>query len=135
MGVAVAALAAQALVHFPITTLSIDELHWQAQFVAASRIRAHLGQLAFSDWLRPLMSHLLGSFERASSIEARVRRIAEATLDQPPGEVERIGVGLGRRLESRLDRALRRSFFTPESPDLAQWIGTQTGHREANQSD
>ena len=128
--VLVATLGVSVLELLPPTTLSEDDRRWQAEFIACSLVRARLGEAAFSDWLGPLMTNLLGNFAKASSVEVRVRRIAEASLDQAPGEIERIGVGLGRRLKSRLDRALRRSFFTPESPRLAHWFEARVTHRE-----
>jgi hypothetical protein len=58
---------------------------------------------------------------------ARVRRIAERGLDQPPGEIERIADGLARGQASRLHRAWRRGFFVPAEFDLDQWLSDSAG--------
>ncbi len=81
------------------------------------------------------MKTLVGEFDRAATLEERVRRISSAVLDQPPGEIERIGVGIGRRLESRFDRAIRRGFFTPPGFDLTAWRTSQASLKEALTTD
>ena len=102
--------------------LELEERIWQSEMIAASLMRRHLGDIVFMDWLKPLMAHFLPEFERGAKIEERVRRIAEVSLDQPPGEVDRIALGFTRRLQSRFDRALRRSFFQPPRPKMESWI-------------
>ena len=120
--IVVVALGAQVETVMPSSPLSDEDRRWQSQFIAASMIRHHLGELCFTNWLKPLLAHFVGRFTHTSALIQRVETIANATLDQPPGEIERIGLGLARGLESRLDRALRRAFFTPSDDAMQRWI-------------
>lgn len=57
-----------------------------------------------------------------------VARLARAgLLDQPPGEIERLGKGLARRYPDRLHRAWRRGFFVLRGGDLAAWVAALRG--------
>lgn len=103
-------------------TLAPEDRRWMAEQVACVAIRRAVGEARFADWLPAVMAHLVADFEQPSAVEGRVRRIAEACLDQPPGEIERIGLGLGRRQTSRLDRAVRRGFFVPLGFDFEAWL-------------
>ena len=112
--------------------LSPEDKRWMAEMMACTVIREYVGDVVFTDWVKPLMDYTVGEFARASAIEERVRQIARTCLDQPPGEVERIGVGLGRRLQSRLDRAIRRGFFTPPHVDLSAWLASKRNSKESS---
>ena len=120
--VIVALIGAQISSALPPDALEVEDRRWMCEWIACTLIRRVVGETPFLDWLKPLVKHLVGEFESASKVEERVRRIARAVLDQPPGEIERIGVGLGRRLQSRVDRAIRRGFFTPPSFDPDAWL-------------
>lgn len=103
-------------------SLDPEDRRWMADQVACVVLRRTVGEAAFADWLPALMAHLVADFERPHAVEERVRRIARACLDQPPGEIERIALGLGRRQVSRLDRSVRRGFFVPPGFDLEHWL-------------
>jgi hypothetical protein len=133
--IAVCAIGAQLSSIVPLGSLRPEDHRWMIEMIACTAIRETVGELVFTDWVKPLMKYMVGEFKRSSIIEGRVRRIASACLDQPPGEIERIGVGLGRRLQSRLDRAFRRGFFTPPNVDLAAWLDTRLPNKESSRAD
>jgi hypothetical protein len=133
--IAVSLIGAQLRGLVATESLSAEDRRWMADFMACTVIRELVGEVVFTDWVTPLMGHLVGEFERGSTIQDRVRRIALACLDQPPGEIERIGVGLGRRLQSRLTRAIRRGFFTPPNVDLAAWLDARLPATEPSETD
>jgi len=120
--IVVAWIGAQLNDAIKVETLAPEDRRWMAEQVACVVLRRVVGEAAFVDWLADALAHLVADFERASTVEERVRRIARACLDQPPGEIERIGLGLGRRRKSRLDRAVRRGFFVPIGFDLDAWL-------------
>ena len=128
----VCALGAQMELLIDAPPLSPEDKRWMAEMMACTVIREYVGDVVFTDWVKPIMDYMVGEFARASAIEERVRQIARTCLDQPPGEVERIGVGLGRRLQSRLDRAMRRGFFTPPHVDLSAWLASKRNSKESS---
>ncbi len=58
----------------------------------------------------------------AEAYAQRLRSIAPDSLDQAPGEINRIADGLAARRLARLRRAWRRGFFVPRGFDLAAWV-------------
>ena len=58
----------------------------------------------------------------AEAYAQRLRSIAPDSLDQAPGEINRIADGLAARRLARLRRAWRRGFFVPRGIDLAAWV-------------
>lgn len=79
---------------------------------------------ALDPWLPDLVEAILPRLSEQDDFQATLVAVAEALLDQPPGEIERIAIGLSQRRIPRLLRAWRRGFFVPPGFDLANWAKT-----------
>ncbi|MDP6944314.1 MAG: hypothetical protein QF464_09215, partial [Myxococcota bacterium] len=95
--IAVAVVGERLRAEIPAGSLDLEDHRWMAEWVACTVIREVVGEAAFTEWVPGLMTHLVSEHRRAAAVEDQVRRIARAHLDQPPGEIERVAVGLGRR--------------------------------------
>ncbi|MEZ4265363.1 MAG: hypothetical protein R3F39_03205 [Myxococcota bacterium] len=91
--------------------------------LAASAIHIALAtDEALDPWLPTIAATWLPAPSDVGIFMATIHRIARQALDQPPGEVDRIASGLAVRRISRLQRAVRRGFFSPRGFDLEAWV-------------
>lgn len=77
---------------------------------------------ALDAWLPELIEAILPRPTEKDAYGEDITIIAESLLDQPPGEIERIAVGLCQRRIPRLLRAWRRGFFVPPGFRLEEWM-------------
>lgn len=95
-------------------------------------VRLHVGgaalfaaqdqETALDSWLPDLVEAILPRPSEKDSYQGDVVAVADLLLDQPPGEIERIAIGLSQRRIPRLLRAWRRGFFVPPGFHVEQWV-------------
>ena len=108
--------------------LKLDALsHTQQEMV-----RLHVGgaalfevqdeETALDSWLPDLVEAILPRPSEQDAYQEDVVAVADLLLDQPPGEIERIAIGLSQRRIPRLLRAWRRGFFVPPGFQVTEWV-------------
>ena len=107
--------------------LSEETYDFWAMAQALTLIRHRLDEAQFKELIGPLSALWMPVGLRAHDIEQMVRAIAARHLDEPPGEIGRIAEGLARRLDSRIERCVRRGFFIPSTQPLKRWLDAHRG--------
>ena len=120
---ALAAIAARIPVDPRLAALPQEDVDLVRLHCAGSTLAAALGDVPeIGAVLAAVVDTLLPPQHQGRRTVDMIARLRAADLlDQPPGEIERLGKGLARRYADRLHRAWLRGFFVPRGQDAHAW--------------